>query len=121
MKRNFAIAALALLLMTGCKLANTPLPPNAINATDAQVNAVLAGATDAVNQYETDVKAGFVPPAALRQTMQTIQQGLTVATPSFQAWDAALRNNPNAPEPAALAAAVTAIQNAMNLLPSVAK
>jgi hypothetical protein len=119
--KRFVIATIALFLMAGCKLGNTPLPPNAINATDAQVNAVLAGATAAVNQYEADVKGGYIPPAALRQTMQNIQESLTVATPAFQAWDAALRTNPNAPEPATLAAAVSAIQSAMNLLPSVAK
>ena len=119
--KSFAIATLALLLMAGCKLGNTPLPPNAINATDAQVDAVLSSATAAVNQYESDVKAGFVPAPSLRTTMIGIQKSLAIAIPAFQAWDSALRTNPDAPEPAALSAAVSAIQSAMNTLPTVVK
>ena len=84
---------LPLVMTTACKT-NAPLPPGALTAPDATIDATLAGASAAVTQYEKDVAAGFVPSAALKATMQTIQQALAVAVPAYQAWHAALATAP---------------------------
>lgn len=105
---------------SGCKAVNAPLPPGALSPADATIDATLAAGTAAVNQYETDVKAGFVPTVALKKTMQGIQQSLAIAIPAYQAWHAALATVPSTPQPAALSTAVSNVNAGLQSLPSAA-
>ena len=121
--RKFAIAAVLALftlgLTTGCKQTSTP-PAWALTAPERTVGDVIATANAAVVKYEADVKAG-VPAAAnpqLKAVMRKIQQGLVDAQPGFNKWEADLKANPNAPQPAELAGAIASLQALLGQLPS---
>ena len=110
----------ALLAVTACKT-NGPLPPGALTAPDATIDATLSAASAAVTQYEKDVAGGFVPAPALRTSMQDLQKSLAVAIPAYQAWHAELATNPATAEPAALVSAVASIITSLGSLPSSAQ
>ena len=126
------LAALCLApLAQGCKAANAKLPPWAVTPAQATVGSVLSSAVYTVNGYEADKKAcaadpslaycGGVADSALKAAVQDIQKSLVVAKPTYDTWQAALKTDPKAAEPAALAAAVTAIQTALANMPALAK
>jgi hypothetical protein len=125
--KRIAIAVLALAAIvtipavTGCH--KTAPPAWALTAPERTVGDIIATANAAVVQYEKDVAAG-IPAAAnpqLKATMSDIQKALVIAQPAYNVWSAQLKANPNAPEPADLAGAITAIQTLLGQLPSYAK
>lgn len=119
MKKLFSLL-LVIPLAIGCAVkANAPLPRNAVNATDAEINAILQAAHAAVVQYNTDVAAGFVPSATLKSAVSQLTNALDIAQPLEQTFDATLRTNPAAAEPAALSTAVSQVSAAMTNLTSV--
>ena len=135
MKRFFSVLAassLALGLATGCANKTAPLPTNAINATDAGLNANLQFAHAFLAKYQQDVVAGLHVPTADEKTVmnKTINSlnfadtlycgapavGQTCAQGSYHAL---LLLNPSAGEPQQLIdalAAVTANLNALQAL-----
>ena len=120
MKRTILITALALVALAGCKQATAPIPAWAPNSALAVAGETIASANAAVMQYEADVKSGFVPAAALRTVMSDIQQALAIAQPGFNAWEAAARTTPTAPEPTSLSTAIVRISTDLSKLPSTA-
>ena len=132
MKQLFAIAVLALAAglavpaVTGCH--KTAPPAWALTAPERTVGDIIASANAAVVQYEKDQadcaatptlsKCPSVANPTLHATMSRIQQVLAVAQPGYDVWAAQLKANPNAPEPADLAGAITAIQALLAQLPS---
>lgn len=121
MKRSakYPLFLLALALC-GCKTVTAPLPAWAPNSQIAVAGESIAAANAAVVQYESDVKAGFVPAAALRTTMSDIQQALSIAQPAFNQWEQAARTDTAAPEPTALPTALTRISSDLAKLPTTA-
>jgi hypothetical protein len=65
----FASLMLVMSLFVGCKAANTPLPANAINATDARISANLEAAHAAVVNYQSNVVAGKHTPDATEKAV----------------------------------------------------
>ena len=135
MKRYFALASLALALLTvipmvGCKT-QTPPPAWAITAPQRTVGDIISSATSMVVQYEQNQKDCTAAPALtkcpgvanvqLHTVMQDIQKSLTVANPAYKKWAAALKANPSAPESADLAGAISAIQTLLAELPNLTK
>ena len=108
----------ALLPLAGCKTVTAPLTAWAPNSQIAVTGEAIASANAAVMQYENDVLAGFVPSAALKTVMSDIQQALVIAQPLFDGWEAAVKTNPAAPEPAALPSQLTRISTDLSKLPS---
>lgn len=126
------LAALCLVpLAQGCKATNAKLPPWAVTPAQATVGSVISSAVYTVNGYEADKKAcaakptltycGDVANPTLKAAVQDIQKSLVVAKPAYDTWQAALKTDPKAAEPAALAAAITAIQTALANMPALAK
>ena len=105
-------------LMAGCKQMNAPLPAWAPNSQIAVTGEAIASANAAVMQYENDVLAGFVPSPTLKTVMSDIQQALVIAQPLFDGWEAAVKTNPAAPEPASLPSQLTRISTDLSKLPS---
>jgi len=105
----------------GCaKHVQAPLPTNAINEVDAQLNAVLQAAHAAAVKYEADVQAGFVPSPAFKQTMKVLVDALNIADPLYQTYHSTLQTNPNAPEPAALQQAVAQVSSSLGQIATTA-
>lgn len=113
---SFALAV----ALAGCAHKTAPLPAWAINGPDASIGATIAAADAAVNQFNADVKAGFVPAPEFHTVMQDLQKTLAVAQPAYKAWHGELKTNPQAGEPAALTAALLAITNDLTRLSQVA-
>lgn len=106
----------------GCKPASAPLPAGAINAVDAQTNADLQAAHAYVAQWEADVKAGkYTPSSQEKAIFNNLVTGLNTADPLYQSWHTALASQPNTGEPANLSAAVTAIEQNLAQLITLAK
>ena len=107
--------------VTGCH--KTTPPAWAITAPERTVGDIIYSANSAVVKYEADVTAGkeYTKNPQLKAAMKSIQKSLTVAQPSYVVWDAALKANPNAPEPANLVGAISAIQTLLGQLPSLTK
>ena len=120
MKRLALLAVFLALPLAGCKTATAPVPAWAPNSAVAVAGEAIASANAAVMQYEADVKNGFVPAAALRTVMSDIQQALAIAQPGFNAWEAAARTTPTAPEPTSLSTAIVRISTDLAKLPSTA-
>ena len=120
MKRLALLAVFLALPLAGCKTVSVTVPAWAPNSAVAVAGEAIASANAALVQYEADVKSGFVPAAALRTVMSDIQQALAIAQPAFNAWEAAARANPAAPEPTALPSALTRISTDLAKLPSTA-
>jgi hypothetical protein len=119
MKKLFSLL-LVVPLVVGCAVkANAPLPQNAVNATDAEINAILQAAHAAVVQYDNDVAAGFVPSAALKTAVSQLTNALNIAQPLEQTFHTTLQSNPGAAEPPALSTAVSQVSAAMTNLTSV--
>ena len=123
--KRIIFASIALVMVfstftvTGCKQQSKP-PAWALTVPERTVGDIIASANAAVVKYEADVKAG-VPAAAnpqLKAVMRKIQQALTVAQPGYNTWAAALKANPNAPQPAELAGAIASLQSLLAQLPS---
>ena len=106
--------------LAGCKVVQAPLPPWAPTAPVAVAGESIAVANATVVQYESDVKAGFVPTPTLRTVMSDIQQALVVAQPIFDQWEVAARANPAAPEPTELPAQMARISADLKALPTTA-
>lgn len=123
--KRIAIALLALAaigfvpVVTGCKTQSPP-PAWAITAPERTVGDVIYSANSAVVKYETDKTAGMAYTAntKLKAVMRDIQKSLAVAQPAYNTWNAALKANPAAPEPANLAGAIATIQSLLGQLPS---
>lgn len=111
---------LSVSLATGCAKPG-PLPVWAVTAPEATTGSIISAAVSAVNQYEVDVKTGYVPPAVMKTAMQDIQKALSVAQPQYVQWNAALKANPQSTEPADLAAAISTIQATLAQLPTLTK
>ena len=112
------LALATLIMTTGCHRAAPPAW--ALTAPERTVGDIIASANAAVVKYEADVKAG-IPAASnpqLKAVMQKIQQTLVVAQPGYNTWSAALKTNPNAPQPAELSGAIAALQAVLGQLPS---
>ena len=114
-----AISCLLTLSPTACK----QQAPPAWAATAPALTVpgeLIAGANYAVMGYEKDAAAGmaYTQDATLKAVMSDIQKALTLAQPAFNSWEAALKANPAASEPAALPAALTQIQNDIAKLPA---
>ena len=123
MKRILALTALGvgfIILLAGCKTVQAPLPAWAPNSQIAVTGEAIASANAAVMQYENDVLAGFVPSPTLKTVMSDIQQALVIAQPLFDGWEAAVKTNPAAPEPASLPSQLTRISTDLSKLPSLA-
>lgn len=131
--KRIALATLALSLVAfpACKQVNAPLPAWAPNAQVALVGSVISSANAVVNGYETDQADCAVTPsltkcpgvnnAAIHAAVENIQKALTIAQPQFNSWEAAVTANPNATEPANLAAAISIIQTTLAQLPTLTK
>lgn len=121
----------AAILLSGCKAAQAPLPPWTPNARVATVGSYIAAANAVVVGYEQDQKDCATTPAltkcpgvanlAVHAAVQAIQQALTIAQPEFTQWEAAIKANPGATEPANLAAAISTITTVLARLPSLTK
>jgi hypothetical protein len=118
MKKLAMLSIWLALPLAGCKTVTTVPPPWAPNQAIATAGEIISAANNAVVQYEADVKAGFVPSPALNSVMSDIQQGLAIAQPAFNEWEAAARANPTAAEPSALPAAIQRISTDLGKLPS---
>ena len=121
MKRILALTALGvgfIVLLAGCKTVQAPLPAWAPNSQIAVTGEAIASANAAVMHYENDVLAGFVPSPTLKTVMSDIQQALVIAQPLFDGWEAAVKTNPAAPEPASLPSQLTRISTDLSKLPS---
>jgi hypothetical protein len=118
MKKLAMLSIWLALPLAGCKTVTTVPPPWAPNQAIATAGEIISAANNAVVQYEADVKAGFVPSPALNSAMSDIQQGLAIAQPAFNEWEAAARANSTAAEPSALPAAIQRISTDLGKLPS---
>lgn len=110
------------LVMTGCALhkQSSTAPAWAVTPTQRAAGDVIAAAVAAVDGYKADLaanKPGTDWPE-LKTTMQDIQKSLVIALPAYRTWSAALKADPSAQEPAALAGALVAIQGALTQLPT---
>jgi hypothetical protein len=128
MKINFRLVLFSLILglglgfALGCKPASAPLPAGAINAVDAQTNADLQAAHAYVAQWQADVKAGkYTPSAQEKSIFSSLVTGLNTADPLYQSWHTALATSPTTGEPAELSAAITAIEQNLAQLITLAK
>ena len=132
--KRIAIALLALAVgLAGCakKTAPVPLPAWAPNAQVAEVAAMIDAGTAVVKGYEQDQLDCFVTPtltkcpgvsnAGIHAAVQVIQKALTIAKPEYNKWEIAVRANPDATEPANLAAAISTIQTTLAQLPTLKK
>jgi hypothetical protein len=127
--KRYAVVVLALAVMlAGCK---TQAPPTWAATTPALATPgeLISGANYAVFGYERDVLAYTTNPATnpslayttnatLKAVMSDMQKALMIAQPLFDSWESATKTNPAAPQPAALPAALTAIQNDIAQLPA---
>ena len=119
-----AVAGLALCMTAGVAGCHKTAPPAwALTAPERTVGDVIYSANTAVVKYEADVTAGesYTANPMLKKAMQDIQKSLAVAQPAYNAWNSALKVNPNTPEPANLVGAIAAIQNLLSQLPSITK
>jgi hypothetical protein len=66
----------------------------------------------------TLTKCPGVANPAIHSAVQGIQKALTIAQPEFNQWEAAVRANPAATEPADLTAAISTIQATLANLPT---
>lgn len=135
MKHVIMIAALvvmwSVLPLVACKPVTAPLPAWAPNASVAVVATFIDGAHKTVTGYEQDqadcaatptlTKCPGVTNAAIHAAVSDIQKALTIAQPEFNQWEAAVRVNPNATEPADLAAAISTIETTLAQLPTLTK
>ncbi len=112
MRKIFAAIAFAAILAfpLGCIHKPQPLPAGAINQVDAGINSVLQSGHAAVVQYQSDVANGFKPTPLFAQTVLGLTRALNYADPLYQAYHETLKSNPGAPEPPALATAVSQVQ-----------
>jgi hypothetical protein len=115
---TLALVAYCMLPLSGCARQVQALPPWAVTAPQATAGSIIAGANATVVQYEADVKGGYLAPAAMRTAMQAIQKALTIAQPQYDMWAAELKANPQATEPADLAAALSTLQTTLAQLPA---
>lgn len=113
------------LLLTGCKQV-TVLPAWAPNSQVALAGSVIGSAVSVVNGYEQDqkdcaansslTKCPGVSNVAIHGAIQKLQEGLVVAQPTFQQWEAALKTNATAPEPPALTTNISTLQSTLTSL-----
>ncbi len=116
MKKLFASLAFAILLLmpVGClHNPSTTLPKGAINQVDANINSDLQLAHAAVVRYQADVANGFKPTPLFAQAVLQLTRALNYADPLFQAYHETLKSNPGAPEPPALATAISQVKIAL--------
>lgn len=124
MKRIGTITASLMLAfcLTACKTATAPLPPGAINAADAGINANLQAVRAGLVQYEADVANGtHIPDATEKAIVNKVIVSLNLAdllycgapavgSPCAPAsYHAQLVANPAAGEPQQLIDAITAV------------
>jgi len=130
--KQIAIAlALAALGLAGCHLAPAPLPAWAPNAQIATVGSIISSANAVVVGYEKDqadcaatptlTKCPGVSNKGIHAAIQDIQKALTIAQPEYDTWVAQIKANPDATEPADLAAAISTIQTTLAQLPTLTK
>lgn len=133
--KRILIASVALVMslgIVGCvKTAPMPLPAWAPNAQVATVGALIDAGVAVVKGYEQDqadcaatptlTKCPGVSNAGIHTAVQGIQKALTIAQPEFNNWEAAIRLNPDATEPANLAAAISTIQTTLAQFPTLTK
>jgi hypothetical protein len=138
MTRITALTGTALLalvcVMTGCATKTAPLPTNAINATDAQINSDLQTLRAGLAQYEADVANGtHVPDASEKVFINNLIAASNAAdkiycgAPSADApcapgsFHAQLMINPAAGEPQQLIDAMLAITSNLTTLQNLIK
>jgi len=113
-----AIVSVGSITTVGCRKQLAPLPTNAINSVDAQLNSILQAGHAAAVQYQGDVKAGFKPAPQFKAVMKTLIDALNIADPLYQSYHSALVANPSAPVPSDLSNAVAKVGSALGSLPS---
>ena len=114
--------------MVGCKTVSAPLPAWAPNVQIATVGSIISSAHAVVVGYEQDqvdcvaqptlTKCPGVSNAGIHAAIQNIQKALSIAQPEFNSWEAAVKSNPDAVEPANLAAIISTIQTTLAQLPT---
>lgn len=116
----FTVSAMLAISLTACAHKTVPLPAWAPNANVAVVGSTISAANATVFGYEKDqadcaakptlVKCPGVSNPATHSAIQTVQHSLTIAQPEYNLWVALIKVNPDSPEPANLAAAISTIQ-----------
>lgn len=116
--------------VTGCGHKTAP-PAWAITAPERTVGDIIASAVSTVVGYEQDqadcaakpelTKCPGVSNPKFHAAIQGMQKALAIAQPEYKKWDKSLKNNPLAPEPANLAAAISTIQTTLAQLPTLTK
>jgi hypothetical protein len=122
MKQFLAVLAVAVVFLGGCKTASAPTPiaPGYYSTAEQSAGEAIAAAQAVVLKYEADTKAGtYVPTAAMKDAATALQKALAIADPLALAWHSALATNAAAPEPAALASAVSTLNTNISALPKV--